>query len=67
MNNSPESMGIPQGFGLSTAERFPIPEREAISEAQRAAADAIVNSPAQGDLRPLAAGAPAHGASGEDR
>lgn len=45
MNNSLESMAPSQGFGISTAERLPIPEREAMSEAQRAAADAIINGP----------------------
>lgn len=45
MNNSLESMDSPQGFGLSTAERLPIPKREAMSEAQRTAADAIINGP----------------------
>ena len=53
MNNSPESMATPQGFGLSTAERLPIPEREAMSEAQRAAADAIINGPRKAIFGPL--------------
>ena len=35
----------PQGFGHSTSERLPIPERSAMSDTQRAAANAIINGP----------------------
>jgi len=37
--------GSAQGFGLSTSERLPVPEADGMSEAQRAAADAIINGP----------------------
>jgi 4-carboxymuconolactone decarboxylase len=50
MNSSPErtpaqSGATAQGFGTANAERLPIPPREAMSEAQRQAADTIVNGP----------------------
>lgn len=45
MSQSAHPPGFPQGFGPSTAERLPVPERDAMSEAQRAAADAIINGP----------------------
>lgn len=53
MSNSMNSAGTPQGFGPSTAERLPIPEREAMSEAQRAAADAIINGPRKAIFGPF--------------
>jgi len=53
MSNSLEAMGTPQGFGLSTTERLPIPEREAMNEAQRAAADAIINGPRKAIFGPF--------------
>ena len=53
MNNSPESMASPQGFGASTAERLPIPDRAAMSEAQQAAADAIINGPRKAIFGPF--------------
>lgn len=53
MSNSLKAMGTPQGFGLSTAERLPIPKREAMSEAQRAAADAIINGPRKAIFGPF--------------
>lgn len=53
MSNSVESMNTPQGFGLSKAERLPIPDREAMSEAQRAAADAIINGPRKAIFGPF--------------
>lgn len=43
----------PQGFGTSTAERLPIPERNAMSAAQRAAADAIIAGPRKAILGPF--------------
>ena len=45
MNTFPDLKASPQGFGLTTLERLPIPERDAMSDAQRAAADAIINGP----------------------
>ena len=45
MNTFPDLKASPQGFGLTTSERLPIPERDAMSDAQRAAADAIINGP----------------------
>ena len=53
MNTSIDAKGLPQGFGLSTAERLPIPEREAMSEAQRTAADAIINGPRKAIFGPF--------------
>lgn len=43
----------PQGFGPSTTERLPIPERESMSEAQRVAADAIINGPRKAIFGPF--------------
>lgn len=45
MNESAPAPIVPQGFGPSTTERLPLPEREAMSEAQRAAARAIIEGP----------------------
>lgn len=42
-----------QGFGPSTTERLPIPERSLMSEAQRAAADAIINGPRKAIFGPF--------------
>jgi 4-carboxymuconolactone decarboxylase len=53
MSNSLDSMGTPQGFGLSTAERLPIPERETMSQTQRVAADAIINGPRKAVFGPF--------------
>lgn len=53
MSISIDSTGTPQGFGLSTTERLPIPEREAMSEAQQAAADAIINGPRKAIFGPF--------------
>jgi 4-carboxymuconolactone decarboxylase len=39
------STSSPQGFGAAAGERLPLPARETMSDAQRAAADAIVNGP----------------------
>ncbi|WP_332669971.1 carboxymuconolactone decarboxylase family protein [Aromatoleum sp.] len=43
----------PQGFGESNAERLPIPERSVMNEAQRAAADAIINGPRKAIFGPF--------------
>lgn len=45
MNEPVAAQAVPQGFGPSTAQRLPVPEREAMSEAQRAAAQAIIDGP----------------------
>ena len=42
-----------QGFGHTTSERLPIPERNAMSDAQRAAADAIINGPRKAIFGPF--------------
>lgn len=43
----------PQGFGATNSERLPVPDRDAMSEAQRAAADAIVNGPRKAIFGPF--------------
>ena len=53
MNNTLDSMACSQGFALSTAERLPIPQREVMSEAQRIAADAIINGPRKAIFGPF--------------
>lgn len=53
MSCSLDPMGTPQGFGLSTAERLPIPGHEAMNEAQQAAADAVINGPRQAIFGPF--------------
>lgn len=45
--------GHPQGFGPDTTERIGLPPREAMSEAQRAAADAIINGPRKAVFGPF--------------
>lgn len=45
MDNPTDLKETQQGFGFSKLERLSIPERDAMSEAQRAAADAITNGP----------------------
>jgi len=45
MTLSAPSTATPQGFGPTVTERLPVPERTAMSEAQRTAADAIINGP----------------------
>ena len=53
MDNMLDSMACSQGFALSTAERLPIPQREVMSEAQRIAADAIINGPRKAIFGPF--------------
>lgn len=48
-----DAEATPQGFGRSTAERLPIPERGAMSQAQRDAADAIINGPRKAIFGPF--------------
>ena len=45
MNHPAPPAATPQGFGADTAERIGIPPRDAMSAAQLAAADAIINGP----------------------
>lgn len=53
MNKASELNATSQGFGASTSERLPIPDREAMSEAQRAAADSIINGPRKAIFGPF--------------
>jgi 4-carboxymuconolactone decarboxylase len=46
-------MSTAQGFGPMTNERLPLPAREGMSEAQQAAADAIVNGPRKAIFGPF--------------
>lgn len=50
---TPATLPAPQGFGASSAERLPLPERSAMSEAQRAAADAIIAGPRKAIFGPF--------------
>ena len=47
------TIATPQGFGVSNAERLPIPERNAMSQAQRDAADAIIAGPRKAIFGPF--------------
>ena len=53
MNNTLDSMACSQGFAPSAVERLPIPQREAMSEAQRIAADTIINGPRKAIFGPF--------------
>lgn len=53
MANSHHPDATPQGFGTSQSERISIPERAAMSEAQQAAADAIINGPRKAIFGPF--------------
>jgi 4-carboxymuconolactone decarboxylase len=57
MNTSSASGAAPgataQGFGAVPAERLPIPARDSMSEAQQAAADAIINGPRKAIFGPF--------------
>lgn len=53
MDNATPLAAAPQGFGPSTTERLPLPERSAMSEAQRAAAEAIINGPRKAIFGPF--------------
>ncbi|THF61132.1 carboxymuconolactone decarboxylase family protein [Pseudothauera nasutitermitis] len=44
---------IPQGFGPTTEERLPLPAAEQMSEAQRAAAEALIAGPRKGVKGPF--------------
>jgi len=52
MSTSPDT-GLPQGFNTSAAERLPLPARDAMSDAQQAAADAIINGPRKAIFGPF--------------
>lgn len=53
MDETTHLIATPQGFGPSTTERLPIPERSGMSEAQRAAADAVINGPRKAVFGPF--------------
>lgn len=53
MSNPNTANPTPQGFGASSAERLPLPERTSMSEAQRAAADAIIAGPRKAVFGPF--------------
>ena len=53
MSTSPQPAGIPQGFFPSTADRMPLMPREAMSPAQREAADAIIAGPRKAVFGPF--------------
>lgn len=44
---------IPQGFGPATCERLPLPAEDAMTEAQRAAAQALIAGPRKGVKGPF--------------
>jgi 4-carboxymuconolactone decarboxylase len=47
------SKGTPQGFETTAAERIPLLARDAMSDAQRTAADAIINGPRKAIFGPF--------------
>ncbi len=51
MNDSPSP--TPQGFGPSPLERLPVPGKSAMSDAQRAAAEAIIKGPRKAIFGPF--------------
>lgn len=53
MDHHTAPTGMAQGFGFSRSERIPVPERAAMSEAQRAAADAIIHGPRRAIFGPF--------------
>lgn len=53
MTTPTNSGTTPQGFGSSTSERLPIPELDVMSDAQKAAADAIINGPRKAIFGPF--------------
>lgn len=44
---------VPQGFGRDCSERLPLPPRERMDEAQRTAADGLINGPRKGVKGPF--------------
>lgn len=53
MTASPAARCAPQGFFPDRAERLPLPPRDAMDEAQRAAADALIAGPRKGVYGPF--------------
>ena len=53
MSRTDAKRATPQGFHPSQGERLPVPAREFMSEAQRAAADAIIAGPRQAIFGPF--------------
>jgi len=53
MDNATPRAPTPQGFGPSMNERLPLLERSVMSEAQRAAADAIIHGPRKAIFGPF--------------
>lgn len=53
MDKANPFVATPQGFGLASEERLPLPERSLMSEAQRAAVDAIINGPRKAIFGPF--------------
>lgn len=53
MDNVMSTGTTSQGFGPLKSERLPIPEQNAMSDAQRAAADAIINGPRKAIFGPF--------------
>ena len=51
--NSSTAIAAPQGFTADTAERLPLPARDAMTEAQRTAADAIIAGPRKAVFGPF--------------
>lgn len=49
----PEARPLPQGFAHDAAERLPLPPQEAMTPAQRAAAQALVDGPRKGVYGPF--------------
>lgn len=52
MDDTKAIVATPQGIGRTTAGRLPLPERSAMGEARRTAADAIINGPARPSSAP---------------
>ena len=53
MEEMVDAAATPQGFGNTKTERLPRPERSAMNDAQRAAADAIINGPRKAIFGPF--------------
>jgi 4-carboxymuconolactone decarboxylase len=51
--SNPSASGAQQGFSASGNERLPLPARDSMSDAQQAAADAIVNGPRKAIFGPF--------------
>lgn len=52
---NPSVTPVPQGFGDARHERLPLPARETLNDAQRAAADALIAGPRKGVKGPFVA------------